>query len=662
MIRPFKNSGVILFALVMLWFVLSAVAQDEPAPATATPSGPVSISSFEPVQILNSESRTISVFGANFGPGTTIRIVGVGVLTTTVINSSLLTASLPANLTPGSYSVQVVDATRGTATAAIPLSIFGPTPTPFPIATFQPASPAAGQPTLIVRNFSAEPEAIAPGEDVVLTFEVVNVGNRPAEGITIALGDGSFTPSLGQASVTIPNINPGGTFDLSLTVSAAANAESGPATIPIALTYRDFEGEQFTSDATLSVTILDIEQASQVTITGYSITPNPVEPGRPATLVVEVSNSGNLTATRALLRIAGENSILLAGARGDSLPLGDIAAGETVTAELPMIVNAGAEPGPRSQAVALTFFQDDEQQEVSSNITINVAYPTSALLLLESYSTGDDTLQPGDEFMFEITLANVGDAPAANALITFGTVTTSGGGGGTPSPDGGGTTSTDGIPGNAFAPLGSGNTIFIGTIQAGGSLTIEQAFIVNGTVRSGIYNLPITVRYRTPSGSTAQENLQASVVVVAPPRIQPTLLNPLPSQANIGEVIPLTLELVNNGSATVDLQRVTIRTENGEVVEGAEQELSPVRTERSATIDVLVMPFSEGTFSVTFEIFYLDELANQRALELTFETEAVTPPPMPEFTPPPDFPLEPVEEPEDDLLSRLLLGFLGLGG
>jgi len=660
MMRLLKNSALMLALIVALWLVGSGVAQDEPQPPTAT--GPVSISSFEPTQILNTDARTLSVFGANFASSTTIRVVGVGILSTSFINSSSLTASLPANLPPGGYTIQVVDATRGTATAGIPLTIFGPTPTPFPISTFQPPTFQPGQPTLIIRNFSADPEAIAPGESVALTFEVVNVGSRPAEGITILLGEGSFTPALGQASVTIPTINPGGTFNLSLTVSAAASAEPGPATIPIVLTFRDFEGEQFTSNATLSVTILDIEEASQVTITGYSIEPDPVDPGQPALLRVDVTNSGNLTATRALLRVAGENSILLAGERGDSLPLGDIPAGETVTAELPMIVNASAEPGPKSQAIALTFFQNDELQEVNSNITIRVANPTSALLLLEAYSTGEDVLKPGDQFTLTLALANVGDAPASNALITFGTVTSTGGVGGTPDPNSGGSTTTDGIPGNAFAPLGSGNTIFIGTIAAGGALDVEQAFIVNGTVRSGIYNLPITVRYRTAAGTTAQENLQASVVVVAPPRLQPTLLNPLPEVANVGETIPLTLELVNNGAATVDLTRVVISVNNGEIVEGAEQELSPLRTERSATIDVIVLPSEEGTFTVTFEVFYQDDLANERNLELVFETEAVIPPPMPEFTPPPDFfPTDPTPEPEDDLLSRLLLGFLGLG-
>ncbi|MDX2160244.1 MAG: CARDB domain-containing protein [bacterium] len=665
--------SVMVSAFIALSGAPNAAAQDTiPPAATNTPLGPLGVSGFEPTQVLNGQASTITVFGTNFASNTVVRLVGAGVVSTTLVNSSTLTASLPANLTPGAYQVQVVDPARGTVAAGVALQVFGPTPTPFPIATFTIPTPQPGRPNLIIRNFRAEPASIEPGDTTTLVVEVVNTGSRPAEGITLALGEGSFTPAIGESTVTIPTINPGGTFEVSLTVVAAANAEAGPQSVPIVLAYRDFEGENYTSNSTLSVTILDVAVASQVTISGYAIAPNPVIPGNPAVLRVDVTNTGTVTVNSALLRIAGDSSILLAGERGDSIPLGDIAPGDTASAELPMIVSAAAEPGPKSQPVTLSYFRENEREETTTRITINVANPTLPVLLLQDYATGRDVLRPGDTFTLSMVFANVGDAAAGNALLTFGTVTTtpptSGGGSGSGSGNGGtggtsgSSTTTDGIPGNAFAPLGSGNTIFVGDMQAGGTVAIEQEFIVNGRVTSGIYNLPITIRYRTPTGASGQENLQASIVVVAPPRIQSTLINPLPPQVNIGEGVPLTLEIRNNGTATVDLTRVVVSADNADIPDGAEQELSPVRTDDDATVDVVIFPLEEGPTRVTFTIFYMDDLANERSLDLTFDSEAVQPPPMPEFTPPPDmFPI-PTEEPEADLLSRLLLGFLGLGG
>jgi len=438
------------------------------------------------------------------------------------------------------------------------------------------------------------------------------------------------------------------------------------------MAYRDFEGENYTSTANLSVTVLDVEEASQVTVTGYTIVPDPVIPGTAALVRVDVTNTGTVTASSALIRIAGENSLLLPGERGDTLPLGDLAPGQTITAELPMVVSSAAEPGPKAQHIVVSFFRENERQESTGSITINVASPVTALLLLQDYSTGVDILEPGDRFTLALTLQNVGDAAAANALLTFGTVSTSdsgsgsdgsGGDGGTGGGStGGSTTTTDGIPGNAFAPLGSGNTVFVGGIAADGTVSIEQPFIVNGTVRSGIYNLPITIRYRTAAGRQAQENLQASIVVVAPPRLQPTLINPLPEMVNVGEGVPLTLEIRNNGSTIIDLNRIVISAVNGEIPDGAEQTLSPVRADDDVSVDVVVIPSSEGEMSVTFSIYYLDDLNNERAFDLTFTSEAVVPEPPPDM---PDFPQvieETIEPEEEDLLARLLLSFLGLGG
>ncbi|NJL55900.1 hypothetical protein HC928_12445, partial [bacterium] len=68
---------------------------------------------------------------------------------------------------------------------------------------------------------------------------------------------------------------------------------------------------------------------------------------------------------------------------------------------------------------------------------------------------------------------------------------------------------------------GSGGTVFLGSIAPdGGEAGLSQAFIVNGSVDSGIYSLPITLTYQNPDGSSGQTNLRASVVVIVPPNLQ----------------------------------------------------------------------------------------------------------------------------------------------
>src|SRR5450432_1418568 len=66
------------------------------AAATLVPTvAPISVSHFEPTQVISGQTASLSVFGANFTANSTVHLIGVGFLTTTFINSGALTASLP---------------------------------------------------------------------------------------------------------------------------------------------------------------------------------------------------------------------------------------------------------------------------------------------------------------------------------------------------------------------------------------------------------------------------------------------------------------------------------------------------------------------------------------------------------------------------------------
>jgi hypothetical protein len=642
---------------------------------------PLTVSSAEPTTITNGQNNTISVFGANFTSSTIVRLVGFGLLETTVINSNALTAVVPASVPPGVYTINVSDPLNGEAVAPTQLTVnapFVPTATftlvptfvpPTPTNTLAPPTPVPGRPSLVVRNFTSIPSGVEPGGAVVISFEVVNQGNRTAEGIAVSLASGGkFVPAAGQASATLPNLPPGASYGVSLNVIAAMDATAGPNSLPISMQYRDFEGESYESTATLSVRVEEVSRAPQLTIARTMLDPNPVEPGQPVTLTLLVTNTGNKTASQVLIRIGGENGVLLPGAQGDSVPLGDLEAGESESVQIPMIVSTEAEAGPQAQPVTISFLQEGEAKTSNTSVTIPVARAVEAVpvVLLDSYDIGAEFLTPGQRFTLDLTLNNVGNADARDVLVIFGTVDAPAGddggstGGGTGGSTGGGSTAQNS---SGFAPLGAGSTLFFSTLASGDSLSFEQDFIASGTLRSGIYNLPITVRFTTPKGETEQSNLRASIVVIAPPRLTSDLAAPLPETVNTGEPFPFGFNLVNMGTSSVNLTRAVFTAENAEIVDGAEQTLAALRTERDIAIGAMVMPLEEGTVKLKAEIYYLDDLNNERVIVKEYEVEAVQPPPppeMPEFEIPQNVVQTAPEE--DNFIGRLLMGFLGLGG
>ncbi|GAB4453581.1 MAG: hypothetical protein Kow00120_23510 [Anaerolineae bacterium] len=642
---------------------------DTPTPTptpTATPA-PVSVTHSEPTMITAGQTGALSVFGANFTASTTVRLVGFGLLETTLVNSTALTAALPASIPVGQYQVEVIDPVGGAATSPNALRVIAPpptpappTPTPEPPPTFAPPTPIPGQPSLLVRSFTANPPAIEPGDTVRLTFEVVNLGTRVAQGISAALDSGSqFVPATGVASVTLPDLPIGGFYTASLTVVAGADIPAGPVNVPIVFAYRDFEGNTYTSKADLSVTVREASRSSQVILGAYAIDPDPAAPGEPINVRVTVENLGNETARQVTLRVAGGGGVLLAGPQGDTFSVGDLAAGASVALDLPLVVSAEAKAGPQAQPVTLTYVQDGDATQVDDSMTVNVvsAGAPEALLLLASYETGKEALQPGDRFTLDVTLQNVGNAEAANLLVTFGTVESTTGSGT------GGDTQTNTTPSSTFAPLGSGGRHYVGAIEPeGGTASVTQEFIVNGSVKSGIYSLPITLNYQKPDGTAVKESLSASLIVIAPPRLQVSLQSPVPESAPVGEPFPVALEVLNVGDTSVNLTGARVTVENGEVLEGAEIALSPLKATEDVSVSALVMPLGEGPVEVTVTLLYTDDLNREQAIVNTYSSAAFMVP-TPEAIPTPFEPVpgDEVETTGDNLIERLLLGLLGLG-
>ncbi len=634
---------------------------------------PLGVSSSEPTQVVAGQSSSLSVFGANFTSNSVVRIVGVGFLPTTFVNGGVLTATIPESLNPGQYAVEVSDPAGGTGRSPSPLIVIGPsplppTPLPPPTETVVP-TPVPGQPSLFVRAFSASPSSIAPGQTTTLSFEVVNQGNYTALGVAVSVDTGSkFIPANGQAGATLPNMAPGASSRVALKVIAASDATSGPNSIPVSITYSDSSAKTYSSKATLSVEVQKVTEAPQVLLVHYSADPSPVEPGKPIHLQVQVSNVGTDTAFQVLVRLPDKDNILLPGEEGDSFSVGTLAAGKKASVDLPLIVTSSAKDGFQTQPLVISYLQADKVQETTSSITIKIAKMVveTPLLMLSSYDPGADMLKPGDQFHLKVELQNIGKGTANNLVVAFGT------GDNTSAPVSSTTTTGDRsndnspgplniVPSDTFAPLKTGGTVLVGTLEGNGAkTTVAQDFIVNAKVTSGVYSLPITVRYDQPDGTTVQTSLRASLVVVTPPQLQVALQDTLPPSIYVGQAQTLTVKIVNTGKDKVNLTTATFTGANATISSGAETPVSPLDVNGTASVPGVIVADAEGDVTITFTLHYQDDLNRDETIVRTYKIQAVNPPPQPTFVAPVATP-EVEQNNSGDFWQRLLFGLLGLG-
>ncbi|MBL8153121.1 MAG: hypothetical protein JNM70_02965 [Anaerolineae bacterium] len=621
-----------------------------------------------PSQITSGQSGILTITGANFRPSTGARLIGVAALSVSYISPNELRAAIPSNLAVGQYIIEVSDPLGGSSSSFTLTVVSPPPPTvePIPPTAAPPPTDIPGAPNLLVRSFSANPSTIRPGGTTTFTIEIVNQGSRPALGISITVDSGGkFVPASGISAITIPDLAVGGSVTTSLSVVAASDTPGGPQTVGITLAFRDFSGQTYTNQRTLTVNVEAVPQSSQITLSRYQFNPSPVIPGQPVTITILLTNTGNETASQVLVQVAADG-ILLAGPQGSSFPVGDIRAGASASIDMPLIVSKTAKDGPQSQSISITFLQKGETKNVTGSMTVDVAKvdTPAPVMVIDSYDAGAESLQPGQQFTLTMTIKNIGSDDAKGLLVTFGQVDSSGGG---IDPTPGATSSTSTTANSNFAPLGSGGTIFVGDVIAGeDGATITQDFIVNGSVDSGVYSLPVTLRYQRSDGSASQDRQGVSLVVIVPPQIRITQINPLPESANAGEPIVLSMEIANRGRKPVNFTTAAVSIDNGIIVSGEETYLGPVQSSDTTTLDASVLPSAEGTATITVTFNYTDDLNRPKQLVETYTVEIMPPLPTPDFSiPPPDngggLPTEPEAVNGRDLLGRLLLGLLGLG-
>lgn len=654
---------LVLLAL-LIPALLPALAQDPPPAIIVTAS--------EPASTLFGQAVQLTVFGQNFTENTTVRLAGFGLLTTTFVNSSALTAAVPTSVPVGVYTIEVSDPERGSATSPTSLTVqaIPPTqgppptarPTQEPLPTLAPPTPAPGEPSLVIRSFSASPPITRPGGTVILSLEIINQGNRTAQAVTVEVGSGGkFVAASGQGTVLLPDIVPGDIAVTNLAVVASSDAADGVNPVAIKFSYRDFLGNDYTRDSSITVDVERSVELSQVTITNYSTDPAPGEPGEPLTLTLELTNSGNRNATQVLVRVrTASDSVLLPGAQGDSFPIGDLPPGATATLELPMILNPTAKVGPQLQSLTIVYLENDEAKEVATGVTIDVGEVSSApLFLLETYSTDPETLRSGDRFELSLVIVNAGSTTADDVTLTYGSGSATSP---QPTPDATAQPTPPPAAGGAlFAPTDAGVIQYLGRIDGGGGrIELTQNFIVSGTIESGIYDFPITLRYSKPDASTATETLRASLVVINPPRLRITLADPLPEPLPVGEAVPVALRIINIGRHDVALTLSQLSAENAEVIDGEETFVGTLRPGEDRILDASILAQADGEIVLTYSLSYVDDFNQDQVITETFSAQAavvelpddISFEPLPDATPPP---------PERDWLARLVLALMGLG-
>jgi len=244
-------------------------------------------------------------------------------------------ASITMNVT---YTDEQGVAYTGTFTFSVPITppkAGSPTQTPTP--TPSPTPAPFLRPQLVISNYITSVSPLQPGVQFFLNLQVQNVGNELAKRVTMIIGGGSSSSSVGAtlepggisgASGQFTNFAPIGASNIqslgdlpmgqsiAVTQPLIVNTSTNPGAypMPISFVYLDEKGNVITDEQVITLLVYLLPNLD---ISFYR-DPNPITSGQPNLLPLQVVNLGRRSVVLGNMKVTAEgaefsNNVILVG-------------------------------------------------------------------------------------------------------------------------------------------------------------------------------------------------------------------------------------------------------------------------------------------------------------------------------------------------------------
>ncbi len=475
-----------LFRFVSLLILLVLIMAMLPVPAYAqTPT----ISGVAPPQIFNNVDNIITITGTDFDSTAQVSLGGTALLRLTQ-SPTELTALVPVGFPVGSYDVTV-------ATSIGPVSCPAPCVTvsaPAPTATTAPLPFV--RPQFVIKS-SRTNGSVSTNSEFKLIVVIDNAGTSDAYSTQAVLTSSDLVPLKTGGVVALGTVAAGNKADFTQSFLVTGNTYGvGVLTVDMTVTYYDDAGMTYSDKFALSVptsgggsggvvyptsTPTGVK-SSQLVITDYAASIDPLQPGEQFALTMTVQNMGNEKAQRVTMIVGGGSSGTsggtpqpggVSGGSGEFTnfapvgasnvqSLGDLPAGGAIQAKQNLIVNVSTSPG--AYPMKVTFSYLNEKGEVVNDEQVITLLVYSLPNLDVSFYRPPDPFFVGQPGALPIQIVNLG-----KRLSVLGTLKV---------------TAANGTVDNGSS--------LIGSLDAGGYFTLDSMLIPD---QSGTLTLTFTIDY-----------------------------------------------------------------------------------------------------------------------------------------------------------------------
>ena len=563
----------------------------------------------EPDTLSSEIGGTLTVYGSGFISTTRARLVGVGMLNTTVASAGVLQAVVSPGVPAGTYELQVSTSGLFTETDSLDnalITILASTPVPQPTTRPEPTSPPPpGRPVLAIRNFSVSPVRPVVGREFVVIIEVYNTGSRGAENTMIGFPGGTFVP-VGETGHLYGLLHINHTIVVTQVMRVSSGMASGSYPLQVDLSANDWEGNHYEFPESIAVEVIGVGHGRpQLVIESAHTVPDLLRPGDSFDLLIELANWGDRTATSVLVGTMSPDLALPAGG-SNVAAVGSVGINNTALVTLPLVLADVTTAGRLNLSLSLEYSDytgGGYSAQQSVGLEVETALEERPHLLIESYATEPSQVGPGDILTLTLDVRNVGGGDAQRFTLALG--------------------GSDGSALGVFAPLNSGNVQFVPEVPAGEVVVLDQQLVVNASATSGVYSLPVALSYDDDRGTRHEDSQLISLIVRRQPHLQIGFYQPV-GPAMVGEPFPLPIEVTNVGRNLLNVSTLVVSSEQLSI-EGGTIYLGPLDGGTAGSLEATAVAEQGGKLELLVTVNYLDEFEQPQVVIETLTVQVEEP-------------------------------------
>ncbi len=369
----------------------------------------------------------------------------------------------------------------------------------------------------------------------------------------------------------------------------------------------------------------------QLQVRSYRTNVGEIRYGQDFNLVVRLENAGQLRATNVQANFS--SSDLAPVKTGGVTVVGTIESGGSADASQQMTATSSL-AGKTAVTVEVTVSYYDEKGmaynekfsltvpvKASNYVPAATATPTGlkrSQLVITSYKSNVEILQPGSLFSLELGVQNLGNASARAVTMIVGGGSAGSNPGGTPQPGG---VSGGGGEFTNFAPVEASNIQSLGDFAPGASLIATQKLIVNVSTNPGAYPMKVTFSYLDDQGNTINDEQVITLLVYSLPNVDVSFYQPIgPLYAGQANFLPL--QIVNLGKKTSVLGTMKVSSAGG-TLENAQSLVGSIEPGGYFTLDAVLYPDTPGPLDLVITIDYTDDFNQPRTLTKTISLDVM---------------------------------------